>query len=129
MSPITRSLPDFWSRCQRWWFVLGSMLYNTEKIAGCCWWRGRESVVAQYGPYPHTDDEVEVRHVFHKLRSVAIEHFKGIFDVHRQVCTRGLNNTQRFALGAVWLYQVALLYRPENGLPLNQGLKSFLRAA
>lgn len=114
-------------------FVLGDIHYNTEEIAECCWRRGRELVTTQYGSYPHTDDGVEVRRLFHKLRSVAIEnfneHFKAIFDAHGQVPTKGESSTQRFALGAVWLYQLALLYRHENGLPLNQGLKPFLKAA
>ena len=38
----------------------------------------------QYGHSPHTDEGVEARRVFHKLRSIAMEnfheHFKGIFD-------------------------------------------------
>ena len=54
-----------------------------------------------------------MRQVFHKLRSVAIknfnEQFKGIFDGHSQVPTKGLRNTRRFALGAILLYQLALL--------------------
>jgi len=44
---------------------------------------------------------VEVRRIFHQLRSVAREqlhkHFKGIFDGHGQVPTTGLLATQRFA--------------------------------
>jgi hypothetical protein len=42
-------------------------------------------------------DGVAVRRVFHKLRSTAIENFnepfKGIFDGHGQVPTKGLRNT------------------------------------
>lgn len=57
------------------------------------------------------------------------EHFKGIFDVHGAVPTKGLANTQRFALGAILLYQLALLYRHEHGLALRVGLKPFLKAA
>jgi hypothetical protein len=57
------------------------------------------------------------------------EHFKAIFDVHGQVPARGLVNTARFALGAVFVYQLALLYRHERGLDINRGLKPFLRAA
>ena len=57
------------------------------------------------------------------------EHFKAIFEVHREVPTKGLINTQRFALGAVLVYQLALLYRHERRLDINRGLKPFLRAA
>ncbi len=76
---------------------------------------------------------MEVRRIFHKLRSVTNEnfneHFKAIFEVHGQVPTRGLINTKRFALGAVLVYQLALLYRHERNLEVNRGLKAFLRAA
>ncbi len=87
----------------------------------------------QYGPYPHTDDGKEVRRLLHKLRSVAIENFneqfKGIFDGHNPVPTKGLTNTRRFILGAIFVYQLALLYRFENDLGLRIGLKAFLKAA
>jgi hypothetical protein len=67
------------------------------------------------------------------LRSVAMEnfneHFKGICDGHGQVPTKGLIATQRFALGAIFVYQLALLYRFEHGLELCVGLKAFLKAA
>ncbi len=90
-------------------------------------------VATRYGRYPHTDDGVEVRRVFHKLRSTSIEnfneHFKGIFDGHGQVPTKGLIATQRFALGAIFVSQLALLYRFEHDLPLCVGLKAFLKAA
>lgn len=90
-------------------------------------------VVPHYGAYPHDDAGKEVRRIFHKLRSVTNENFneqfKGIFDAHGQVPTKGLINTQRFALGAIFVYQIALLYRFENGLDLRVGLKPFLKAA
>jgi hypothetical protein len=77
---------------------------------------------------------VEVRRIFHKLRSLANEnfneHFKSIFEVHGQVPTKGRVNTARFALGAVLVYQLALLHRHhERRSGVNRGLKSFLRAA
>ena len=87
------------------------------------------------GAYPHTDAGVEVRRIFHKLRSFLAnenfnEHFKAIFDVHEQVPTKGRVNTARFALGAVFVYQLALLHRHrERKLEVNRGLKAFLRAA
>ena len=78
------------------------------------------------------DVGVEVRRIFHKLHSLAIEnfneHFKGIFAAHGQVPTRGLVNTRRFALGAIFVYQLALLYRYGHGLSLNLGLKAFMQA-
>ena len=93
----------------------------------------RSLVTSQYGCYPHTDNGVEVRRIFHKLRSMAIENFneqfKGIFDGHGQVPTKGVTNTRRFALGAVFVYQLTLWYRFEHGLDLRVGLKPFLKAA
>jgi hypothetical protein len=93
----------------------------------------RRLVATRRGRHPHTDDGIEVRRVFHQLRSHAIEsfngQFKGIFDAHGSVPTRGLIRTQRFALGAVFIYQLAVLYRFEHGQVLRVGLKTFLKAA
>jgi len=114
-------------------FLLGDRHYNAPNVRKAWETDERILVASQYGAYPHTDDGAEVRRVFHKLRSRTIEnfneHFKGIFDGHGQVPTKGLLNTQRFALGAVFVYQLALLYRFENQLPLCIGLKAFLKAA
>jgi len=38
-------------------------------------------------------------------------------------------NMRRFAPGAIFISQLALLYRFEHSLQLNQGLKAFLKAA
>jgi hypothetical protein len=57
------------------------------------------------------------------------EQFKGIFDVHGQVLTKGLSNTRRFALGASIVYQLALWYQFEHAMDLRVGLKAFLKAA
>ena len=43
--------------------------------------------------------------------------------------TVGLVNTTRFALGAVLIYQMALLYQHEHDQDLRVGLKAFLKAA
>jgi len=114
-------------------YLLGDIHYNAPNVREAWEQDGRVLITPQYGPYPHTGLGVEVRRLFHKLRSLAIEnfneHFKGIFDAHGQVPTKGLLNTQRFALGAIFVYQLALLYRFENGLDLNVGLKAFLKAA
>jgi hypothetical protein len=114
-------------------FVLGDTHYNDPAVREHCFGAGRLLVATRRGAYPHTDDGVEVRRVFHKLRSLAIENFngqfKGIFDAHGSVPTRGLARTQRFALGAVFLYQLTLLYRLEHHQDLRVGLKAFLKAA
>jgi hypothetical protein len=113
-------------------FLAGDRHYNAPNVQESCDAKDLILVTTQYGPYPHTDDGKEVRRIFHKLRSLAIEnfneHFKGIFDGHGQVPTRGLVNTRRFALGAVFIYQLALLYRFEHGESLRIGLKAFLKA-
>jgi hypothetical protein len=41
--------------------------------------------------------------------------------------TFGLLATQRFALGAIFVYQLALWYRFEHDLDLGVGLKAFQR--
>jgi len=114
-------------------YLLGDIHYNAPNVRQAWGSFDRFLVVPQYGPYPHTDIGKEVRRIFHKLRSTAIENFneqfKGIFDGHGQVPTKGLVNTQRFALGAIFVYQLALLYRFEHGLDLRVGLKAFLNAA
>ena len=114
-------------------FVLGDTSYQDPALHAHCAAADRFLVASRRGRYPHTDDGVEVRRVFHKLRSLAIENFngqfKGIFGVHGSVPTRGLVRTQRFALGAVFVYQLILLYRFEHHQDLRVGLKAFLKAA
>lgn len=114
-------------------YVLGDLHYNTPELKGHCVCRDRILVTTQHGAYPHTGPGMEVRRVFHKLRSITIENFneqyKAIFSAHDQVQTKGEINTKRWALGSVLVYQIALLYRHEHNLPLRQGLKPFLRAA
>lgn len=113
-------------------FVLGDLHFHALNVRQVCEQTGRCLVTTQYGPYPHTDPGVEIRRIFHKLRSLAIEnfneHFKGIFEAHGQVPTKGLVNTQRFALGAIFVYQLALLYRFQHDLDLKIGLKAFIKA-
>ena len=113
--------------------MLGDLHYNAPNVEQTCEARDCVLITSQYGAYPHTDPGVEVRRIFHKLRSRANEnfneHFKGIFDGHAQVPTKGRVNTQRFVLGALLVYQIALLYRFEQGLDLCVGLKAFLKAA
>ena len=114
-------------------YVLGDRHYNTPALQAHCHSRDRTLVTTHYGAYPHSGPGVEVRRVFHKLRSVTIENFneqfKAIFAAHDQVQTKGETNTKRWALGAILVYQLALWYRHENQMPLRQGLKPFLKAA
>ena len=114
-------------------FVLGDHQYGAPNVRALCDRDDRVLVASRQGGYPHTDDGVEVRRIFHKLRSAAIENFneqfKGIFDAHGPVPTRGLAATQRFALGAVLVYQLLLWQRHEHGLDLRLGLKPALKAA
>lgn len=114
-------------------FVLGDHHYNREDLRTLCEEHDRDLVTSRYGKYPHTDDGVEVRRVFHKLRSVASENFnhlfKGIFDAHQKVPTKGREKTALWALGAIFVYQLALWYRFEHHLDLRVGLKPFLKAA
>jgi hypothetical protein len=114
-------------------FVLGDKHSNDPELRELCEEDERSLVTTQTGRYPHTDGGVEVRRIFHKLRSTAIENFneqfKGIFDGHGQVPTKGLVNTRRFALGAILVYQLTLWYRYEHGMDLRVGLKPFLKAA
>ena len=128
MAPaLLRELPDAAG------YVLGDLHYNAPNVHDICERADRILITTRYGPYPHTDEGVEVRRVFHKVRSLAIEnfneHFKGIFNCHGAVPTRGLVATRRFALGAVFLYQLALLHRFTTGHELRVGLKAFLAAA
>ncbi len=115
-------------------FVLGDTHYNAPGVRRACSGSGRFLVASGgRGPYPHTDVGVEVRRIFHRLRHVSIEnfneHFKAVFDCHGAVPTRGRLDTARFALGAVFTYQIALLHRHGRHLEANRGLKAFLRAA
>lgn len=114
-------------------FVLGDKHYDAKDLKEGCLRGGRFLVSPKRGAYPHTDEGAEVRRIFHLLRHRAIEnfngHFKALFDAHGAVPTKGEADTARFALGAVFVYQLALLYRHEHEMNLNVGLKSFLRAA
>ena len=73
-------------------FVLGDTHYNAENVRDKCERTERFLVTSKRGAYPHTDSGVEVRRIFHKLRSLANEnfneHFKAIFEVHGQVPTK-----------------------------------------
>jgi len=113
-------------------YLLGETHYTTPNVTKACRLRDLLPVTSKRGAYPHTDDGVEVRRVFHKLRSVANENFneqfKAIFNGHDRVPTKGLRATQRYALGAVLVYQLVLWHRHEQGLSLRRGLKAYIKA-
>jgi hypothetical protein len=114
-------------------YVLGDQHYNGSTIDAACADSGRTLVATQRGPCPHTDAGVAVRRILHELCSRAIENlnepFKGIFNAHGGVPTKGWVNTRRVALGAIFVNQPTWCYRHEHGLDLRVDLKPFLKAA
>jgi hypothetical protein len=114
-------------------YLLGDTHYNDPEVRLKCEEAGRVLIAPRRGTKKRSDEGVEVRKIFHQLRSHSIENFneqfKGIFDGHGSVPTKGLVRTRLWALGCVLVYQLALLYRYESGQELRLGLKSFLKAA
>jgi hypothetical protein len=114
-------------------YVLGDTHYNTPERRAECALHNRELVATRRGPYPYRDGGVEVRRIFHKLRSLAIEPFnsvlKNIFEWRGQMPVKGLQRCQLFALGAILLYQTVLLYQHQRQQPIGVGVKALLRAA
>ena len=114
-------------------YILGDTHYNTPDVQQLCQGRGWWLVASRRGKYPHTDSGVEVRRIFHKLRSKTIEPFNGlfknVFEWGGQVPVKGLRRTQLLVLGAVLLYQLVLLYQFQHYKPLAVGVKALLRAA
>ena len=114
-------------------FLLGGSHYHDAALRERAAADGRVLVAPTGRGYPHGDDGVEVRRLLHRLRSAAIEgfngQFKAIFAANGPVPTRGLLPTTRFALGAVFVYQLTLLHRFATGADLRVGLKPFLQAA
>jgi hypothetical protein len=74
-----------------------------------------------------------VRRVFHKLRSLTMEHVNehvtGIVDGQGPVPPTGLVATRRFAVGAILVYHLALLDRAKQGRDLTGGLEEGVEAA
>lgn len=114
-------------------YVLGDTHYNDPEVRQACQQRGSELIATRYGTHPHTDGGVEVRRIFHKLRSQSIEPFNGLFKDffgwQKHMPVKGLSKSQLFALGAIFLYQLILFYQYEEGLQVGKGIKALLKAA
>lgn len=114
-------------------YLLGDTLYNEPDVRRACEAQGRFLVATQRGSYPHTDAGAPVRQLFHRLRSTAIEPFNGlfknVFEWNGQVPVKGLRRTQLIVLGAIFVYQLVLLYQVEYNLPVGRNIKPLLRAA
>ena len=114
-------------------FVLGDTLYNDPVLRATCALSHRLLVASRRGPAPHQDAGVDVRRLFHTLRSHTIEPFNGlfknVFEWGGQVPVKGLNRTRLIVLGAILVYQLVLLFQLEHHLPLGRGVKPLLRAA
>ncbi len=114
-------------------YILGDTLYNEAAVRQTCESQERFLIATQRGPYPHIDAGAPVRQLFHRLRSTAIEPFNGLFkklfEWGGQVPTRGLRHTQLIVLGAIFVYQLVLLYQFEHNLPVGRDIKPLLRAA
>lgn len=86
-------------------------------------------VASRSGKYPHTDDGVKVRRIFHKLRSQYIEPFNGlfknVFEWGRTCSSQRAKTDAMGGLGAVLLYQLVLLYQFQHRKPLGVGIKPF----
>ena len=113
--------------------VLGAPHDNDPELRDHCPQRGWDLVATRRGPQPHRASGVEVRKGVHTLRSQAIAPFNGlfknVFEWRVKMPVKGLQRSQLLALGAVVLYQLALLYQHEHNLPLGKGIKPLLRAA
>ena len=114
-------------------YILGDTLYNEPDVRRTCEPQGRFLIATKRGAYPHTDAGASVRQLFHRLRSKAIEPFnnlfKNVFEWGGQVPVKGLQRTQLIVLGAIFVYQLVLLYQFEHNLPVGRGIKPLLRAA
>lgn len=114
-------------------YILGDTHYNDPDLRERCNQRGCQLVATRRGTYPHQDGGVEVRRIFHKLRSQAIEPFNGlfkdVFDWRSRMPVKGLRRTKLLVLGAIIIYQMVLLYQHHQKLEVGKGIKALLRAA
>jgi hypothetical protein len=97
-----------------------------------CQAQGCDLVATRRGPHPHRDGGADVRKLFHKLRSHALDPCKGWFkhivEWRVKMPVKGLQRSQLLALGAVVVYQVVGRYQHAHNLPLGKGIQPVLRA-
>lgn len=114
-------------------FVLADSQYDTQDLHQLCDDADRILIASHKPTSPRNAAGTAVRQMFHLLRGVAMENFnslfKSTFDLRRPVPSRGLVNTQRSVLGAVLVFQLALLYRYHGGELHQEGIKALIRAA
>jgi hypothetical protein len=114
-------------------YILGDTHDKDPEVRTLCEQTNRALVATRRGASPHPDGGVEVRRLFHKLRSQAIAPCNGlcknVFEWRTQMPVKGLRRSQLLALGAIVIYQLVLLYQHEHSLPLGKGIKPLLRAA
>src|SRR5262249_4171296 len=60
-------------------YALGDTHYNAPEVRTDCHRRGIELVATRRSPHPHQDGGVEVRRIFHKLRSQSIKRYNDLF--------------------------------------------------
>ena len=93
----------------------------------------RALVATRRGAYPPHEDGVEVRRIFHTLRSQAIEPCNGllkhIFAWRTPLPVNGLQRSPLLALGAIVMYHLVWLYHHAPHLTPGQGMKPLFRAA
>jgi plasmid stabilization system protein ParE len=68
-------------------FVLGDTHYDAENVREKCEGTQRFLVTSKRGAYPHTDSGVEVRRIFHNLRTLANENFRANTSKASSRCT------------------------------------------
>ena len=114
-------------------YILGDTHYNVPEVRRPCEQKGRFLIATQRRSKRKTDPGAPVRQLFHRLRSKSIEPFNASFtnlcEWSGNLPIKGLLRTQLFVLGAVFLYQLILLYQFEHHLPLGKHIKLLLRAA
>jgi hypothetical protein len=114
-------------------FRLGEKAYRDPTVGQLGETDERDLVPTKSGRYPPTDPGVDVRRWFQQVRAHAIETVhepvKAILEGPGQGPTRGLIAPRRVVLGAVLVYQLALLHRLDTHADRRVGLKPFFQAA